>query len=335
MKTKVLFLWDAPTELQDYIRNGLRDTPDVSLLFPVDISGKSLCSLVNDVDITVGWRPSETILNHALKLSLHINPGAGVRHLIELFRGFPNVTLINGHGNSRFAAQHTVALLLALTNKLIEHHTWMADGNWRMGDNGAKSMPLQNKNIGLFGYGAINRKVHGLLKGFDLEFHILKRDWSSWQNISPPHDKRYSPKDLNSFLEKIDILIIAAPLTSETEQTIGPKELKLLGTKGLLVNVSRGSIIEEKPLFDSLKNGIIAGAAIDVWYEYHPEMDGKGKKYPYHYPFHELDNIILSPHRGASPYDDFKRWDEVIENIIRHNRGDKVFLNTVNLDREY
>jgi phosphoglycerate dehydrogenase-like enzyme len=60
-----------------------------------------------------------------------------------------------------------------------------------------------------------------------------------------------------------------------------------------------------------------------------------GKKYPFTFPFHELDNIILSPHRGASPIDDMERWNEIIKNIQRFASGRKDYLNIVNLDQGY
>ena len=84
-----------------------------------------------------------------------------------------------------------------------------------------------------------------------------------------------------------------------------------------------------------MKSKSIAGAAIDVWYDYRPEQDETGRKYPYDHPFHELDNVVLSPHRGASPMDDLHRWNEVIENISRYSRGRTDFLNQVDLERGY
>ena len=116
---------------------------------------------------------------------------------------------------------------------------------------------------------------------------------------------------------------------------LGRNELELLGSNGILVNVSRGEIIDEESLFYALKERVIQGASIDVWYNYSPEDDEEGKKYPFNFPFHSLDNIILSPHRGYSPFNDLLRWNEVIENITRMAQGRQDFLNVVNLEEEY
>ncbi|MHA1220792.1 MAG: NAD(P)-dependent oxidoreductase, partial [Candidatus Heimdallarchaeota archaeon] len=112
-------------------------------------------------------------------------------------------------------------------------------------------------------------------------------------------------------------------------------ELKLLGTNGLLVTVARGEVLDEESLYLALKTKAIAGAAIDVWYNYRPETDVQGRKFPFNYPFYELDNVILSPHRGASPMSDLRRWNEVIDNISRFSRGETKFLNIVDLEHEY
>ena len=116
---------------------------------------------------------------------------------------------------------------------------------------------------------------------------------------------------------------------------IKKKELELLGKNGLIINVARGDILDEECLYNSLKEGVIKGAAIDVWYDYSPKGDEEGKKYPFHFPFHMLDNVILSPHRGYSPFSDLLRWDEVIENITRMAQGQTEFINVINLEEEY
>ncbi|MDF1539794.1 MAG: NAD(P)-dependent oxidoreductase, partial [Candidatus Thorarchaeota archaeon] len=337
MPVNVLFIWDVREELRKYLEKGLADVADLNLIFPSPAEEEEYMKHIESANIIVGWRPSHELLDKAESLDLFINPGAGIQHHLDYFRELAKkreVVLANGHGNSYFTAQHVVALLLALTNKVIPHHNWMTDGKWRMGDKDAKSTPLRNRKVGLLGYGAINRKVHKFLSGFDVEFHILKRSWEGREEI-PKHTKKYTPEELHSFLEEIDVLVNAIPHTSETEGLIGSKELELLGRDGLLVNIGRGATFDQEALFNALASKSIAGAAIDVWYEYRPEENKDGRKYPYTKQFHELDNVVLSPHRGASPMDDLHRWDEVVENITRYSKGQRNFLNQVDLERGY
>ncbi|MFX0107459.1 MAG: NAD(P)-dependent oxidoreductase [Candidatus Hodarchaeota archaeon] len=333
----VLFIWEVREELRNYLSEGLRNCSNVKLLFLKDQSEANLIKEAPRVDIIVGWRPSKNLLDKAERVRLFINPGAGIHHHLERFRELRktrNITLVNGHGNSYFTAQHAVALLLALSNKVIPHHNWMAEGKWRRGDDYGRSIPIRFRNVGFLGYGAVNSKVHRFLSGFDVSFSILKREWSGDEEV-PTDTERFVPSQLHEFLEAVDTLFVAVPLTEETRGLIGRKELGLLGSNGLLVTIARGDVIDESALYSSLEEKTITGAAIDVWYNYHPEEDDEGRKFPYSYPFHTLDNVIMSPHRGASPMNDLKRWDEVIENIRRFSEGRTDFLNIVDLARGY
>jgi phosphoglycerate dehydrogenase-like enzyme len=339
-ESTVLFTWEVNDRLKKYLQAHLT-IPNLNLIFPEEISNENLLSLAPVADIIVGWRVDDAIKLNATRMKLYINPGAGIKHHIEFFRKLNDqrekkVVLINGHGNSYFTAQHAVALLLTVTNRVVNHHKWMNNGQWRKGDIDASSIPIRGRKIGLLGYGAVNSLVHRFLAGFDVEFHILKRDWSRERVSSYPTEiQKYHTNELMKFLEIIDILIIAVPETSQTIGLIDENALKRLSKNCILINLSRGSVVDEKSLFNCLREKRIEGAAIDVWYNYQPEADSKGRKYPYHYPFHELDNILLSPHRAASPFSDLKRWDEVIENILRFHQGKKEFLNVVSLENEY
>ena len=335
----ILFIWKVPDRLKQYLYIHLDKIPNLNLVFPEDLSKKNLEKLAIKADVIIGWRPWKNLLEHANKLKLYINPGTGIQHLISLFKDLKkeneNIILVNGHGNSKFVAQHIVGILIALMNKIIPHHNWMKEGKWRTSDEQGKSTSLWGKKVGLVGYGAINQKVHQILTGFQCSFSILRKSWKNSREISITPVEKYDPNQILDFMEKIDICIVAVPQTTETIDLIGKKELEMLGKQGYLVNVARGKVINEKDLFECLQKKIISGAAIDVWYNYHPKEDKDGNKYPYSYPFHTLDNIVLSPHRAASPFDDLKRWNEVIENLkkIAHNQTD--FLNIVDLKAEY
>ncbi|TFG22219.1 MAG: hypothetical protein EU533_04540 [Promethearchaeota archaeon] len=340
-RVNVLFINEISEAVREYLGSNLSDHANIKLIYPSDFSEQVILEIVPSADVLIGWRPSKILLEKATKLKVFINPGAGVKHLISLFQEVPKtreIILVNGHGNSYFVAQHAVALLLSLMNKIIPHHSWMKEGNWRTGDAEAASIPLRFRTVGLLGYGAINQKVLKMLSGFDINFSILKKSWEGFDGSLSSNIKMYTPSNLKTFCEEIDILIIAVPHTKLTENMITKEELQLLGKgdkKGLIVNVSRGEVIEEQALFQALKNKTIEGAAIDVWYKSNPSEDENGLKYPYNYPFHELDNIVLSPHRGYSPFSDLLRWDEVIDNLKRISKGEYKLINKVNLELEY
>jgi len=337
-KIVVCFSSKVSIEVQNHLKERLKTLSNVKLLFPEDTSDAYLKDIVSDVDVIIGWRPSKRLLESAKNLKVFINPGAGIKHLLELFieiNKTRKVTLINGHGNSYFVAQHTVALLLTLMNRTIPHHNWMKQGKWRTGDRDVASIPLRFREVGLLGYGAINKKVHQFLAGFDVKFHILRKNWNKQDELLPTEAKKYGFTELDNFLKEIDVLIIAVPHTSLTSKLITEGKLKLLGSKGLIINVARGDIIVQEDLYNALKNRTILGAAIDVWYNYHPKPDKKDLKYPHEFPFHTLDNIVLSPHRAYSPFSDLLRWDEVIENLSRMSQSRNDLINVINLKEEY
>jgi phosphoglycerate dehydrogenase-like enzyme len=335
MSTNVLCIWQPRQELLDYLLKGL-EGKDVKLVVPPDLEPEGLLRLAPDADIVLGWRPTPELLDAAARMKLFINPGAGVQHLVPMFRGLGRpVTLVNGHGNSYFTAQHTVALLLALMNKVIPHHNWMLEGRWRTGDDQAASVPLRDLTVGLLGYGHVNSKVHLFLVGYDVAFAVLHRQWPERAEPMPTPALRFSPDRLHDFLKVSDVVIASVPQTSESVGMLGRAELDLLGPNGFLVNVGRGAVVDEEALYEALRDRRIAGAAIDVWYDYRPEPDDEGRRRPHRCPFHELDNVVLSPHRAASPLNDLGRWDEVIDNITRFAAGRTDFLNIVDLAREY
>jgi phosphoglycerate dehydrogenase-like enzyme len=118
----------------------------------------------------------------------------------------------------------------------------------------------------------------------------------------------YSSSVLLDLLPVTDFLVIALPLTTATEGLIGQDELALLPPEAILVNIGRGAIIDQTTLYDSLKQRRIAGAGIDVWYNYPKDDDARAHTQPADHPFHELDNVVMSPHRaGGLNTDDTER----------------------------
>ncbi len=334
--TRVLFLWPPAEDLRRLFADRLADAPGVELVFPPDSEPATLLGLAPQAQVMIGWRPTPELLAAAARLELFINPGAGVQSIVGLLReSGRSITLVNDHGNAYATAQHAVALLLSLANKVIPHHNWMAAGEWRKGDADAASVTLRGKTVGLLGYGHVNRLVHRFLSGFDLQFAALRRDWSGRAGPLPTPVEKLGPADIDRLFEESDVVMVSVPETAQTTGLVDFGRLVLLGADGMLVNYARGAVVVEDALYRALKERIIAGAAIDTWYSYRPDPDPAGRKRPYHLPFHELDNIVLSPHRAASPIFGLERWDGVVENIRRFAAGRRDFDNIVDLERGY
>lgn len=336
-KVKVLFTFKVWDELKEYIENKLIAYPNINLIFPPDGEEETILSLAPQADVLFGWRPKIELLDKAANMKLYIQPGTGAEHLVKVFKEYRRrdvVVITNGHGHAYEVAQHSMAMIFALTNHIIGYHNQMVDGKWR--DRNAKSVGLINKKVGFLGYGPINQYMYKFLSPYGLNFSILKRTRDKELEINLSDVNFYTADQIENFISEIDILMIAAPRTKKTENMISYKELALLGKDGLIVNVGRGPIINEKDLYQALKDKTIAGAAIDVWYNYQPEeVDGKLFPYSSENPFHELNNIILSPHRAGSPFGDLSRWNENIQNLITIANGRNDFINVIDLEEEY
>jgi formate dehydrogenase len=191
---------------------------------------------------------------------------------------------------TRYVAEKAVALTLALLGNTINYHTLLKKGNWssRNSDKRLPWVSIQGLSVGLFGYGRIGDNIHKMLKGFDCEFYTIDRGKTYPEDI-------FLVKNLTNLVQVSDIIIIAAPLNRTTEEIFNQRLFSRMKSK-YLINVGRGNIIDEKSLYDALKNSTLKGYASDVWYNY---PKAKEKMLPSTYPIYEMDNVVLSNHSGG------------------------------------
>jgi len=157
---------------------------------------------------------------------------------------------------------------------------------------------LEGQTALVLGYGAIGQRVARVCQALDMRVLATRRhgDHAAIQDgIAEVHPA----SDLKQLLPGANALVIALPLTSETHGLIGAAELAMLPAGALLVNVGRGPIVDEAALYAALKSGTLGAAGLDVWYHYPPDEAPLATTFPSAYPLHELDNVVLSPHRGG------------------------------------
>ena len=136
---------------------------------------------------------------------------------------------------------------------------------------------------------------------------------------------------LRETLPQADALLIALPATAETEQLIGGEELKILKPSCILVNVGRGTTVDEEALFTALSEGRIRGAGLDVWYRY----PRHGANRPSSFPFERLENVVLSPHRGADVDENEALRARALNELLRAAAAGAPIPNTVDLSAGY
>ena len=331
-----VFAWMPKNELKTYFESKISN--EIKLTFVDNNDEKYFLEVVETAEILVGWKFTLDILKRAEKLKCIINPGAGVQHISKEIRAelkARKIIFCNSHSNAIATAQHAFALLLSLTNKIILHHNFLKNGNWRTGDKEGKSISLNGKIVGLLGFGKIGQQVFKMLSGVNCKFMVYKNSNKVEEEFKNKVEVYANEDDnLNTFLSKCDVLICTLPSTEKTKNIINSNNISFLRKNCLLINVGRGDVVEEQAIFTALKENKIAGAAIDVWYNYRPE-EIEGKKYPFNFDFHKLENIVLSPHRAASPLDDPLRYEDEIFNINECLKPNPQLKNVIDFERGY
>ena len=199
-------------------------------------------------------------------------------------RGIPVV--ITPGANNRSVAEHAVAMMFALSKNLYEAQTEMLRGNWKIRD-AKKAFELEGKTVGVIGLGAIGRETAKICQGCGMKLAgydpFLSRE--KIEALGADYYENY--EDL---LKVSDIVTIHVPLTEGTRNMIAKPQLEMMKNTALLINCSRGGIVNEQDLVEALKNGTIAGAGTDVYCSEPPATDD---------PLLNCPNLIVSPHSAA------------------------------------
>lgn len=179
---------------------------------------------------------------------------------------------------------------------------------------------LHGKTIGLIGYGHIATAVAVRARAFGMRVIVCTRSPGKAAGDSVA-DRIEGMAALPRLLAEADFTVVACPLTPETTGLIDAAALAAMPAHAVLVNVARGGVVDEQALYDALKHRRIGGAVIDVWYRY-PGGDAAGCL-PSALPFHELDNIVMTPHAsGLSEGLLDRRWRRIAANLDAVARGE-------------
>ncbi|MEE8355934.1 MAG: NAD(P)-dependent oxidoreductase [Anaerolineales bacterium] len=284
-----IHILDKPSqEARDLLMSNLDKS--ISISFGADLpKGEKVEGLV-------AGRPTQDHLEQLESLRFLIVPWAGIpSETISLLVNNPKIQLYNLHHNAAPAAELALALLLAAAKRVIRFDQELRRNDWSLRYQESETVLLEGKRALILGYGSIGQRIKKSLEGLGITVQVIKRSLKEG-------DSRlfiFPPSKLKDLLPETEILILALPLTDETRGMITETELSLLPKNAILINISRGKIVDQRALFTALKENKIFGAGLDVWYNYPKHSADRVETRPADYPFHELDNVVMSPHRGG------------------------------------
>lgn len=216
-----------------------------------------------------------------------------------------NITVCNAGGYSTDAvAQHTFALILDHYSKVSLYKSDVSDGKWITSPTFSmfphSIYELAGKTIAIIGYGCIGKAVAKIADAFNMNVIVSTR--------TTPKDCPYKVVSIDEAFSLADIVTLHCPLTAQTEKLVNKDRLSMMKSSSLLINTSRGPVVDEYALAEALKNNVIAGAALDVL-EREPMHNSS--------PLLGLDNCTITPHVAWAPLETRKRLISIVNSNIK------------------
>ena len=305
---------------------------DVDVIVFRDVYDKEkLFSYLQKADIVIGDYTMQIRITREMcqamhKVKLIMQPSTGYDHIDVDACTEKGIPLANiGGANTVSVAEYTVMAALALLRRLVEAHERTTRGEWAQREMMWKTFELNGKTWGVIGLGRIGREVATRVRAFNVK--LIYYDKIRFpREVEERYGAEYAP--LHELLRESDVVSIHVPLTPETKNLINERELKMMKPTAILINTSRGEVVNEEALARALDEGWISGAAVDVYSREPIEPE---------HPLLKLIklkkdvNLILTPHiAGATTESSVRIGEVVLENIVRVLKGEKP-INVVNM----
>jgi len=271
------------------------------------IKEDEMVELVRDMDgIIVGIDPiTKKVIDNARKLKVISKYGVGVDNIDLEAAKERNIVVTNTpNANSNAVAELTVGLIISVLRNIPLSDRRVREKKWDR----FIGYELYGKTLGVIGTGSIGKRVIKLLRGFDLNILCYDKfpdyEWAEKENV------KYV--DFNELLKRSDIITIHIPLTEETRHLISERELSLMKKTAIIINTSRGGIINEEDLYKFLKEEKIYGAGLDVLEDEPPKNS----------PLIELNNLVITSHIGAHTQESIENMAFIaVDNLISVLKG--------------
>jgi D-3-phosphoglycerate dehydrogenase / 2-oxoglutarate reductase len=294
---------------------------------PVDVkpglNEEELCAIIGDYDgliIRSGTTVTKKVIDSAKKLRVIGRAGVGVDNIDVPAATDRGILVMNTpSANIVSAAEHSCAMIMALCRRIPFAHESVHKGEWKRSK--FTGVELNGKVLGIIGVGRVGGEVAKRLKAFNMT--MVGYDPFLPKDVADSIGVKLTT--LEEVITTADIMTIHTPLLPDTRNMISLPQFKMMKPSAYLVNVARGGIVNEDDLYTALKEKIIAGAAFDVWCN-EPLSDDEKKLL-------ELDNLVTTPHLGASTVEAQERVAvEIAEYVVKY-LNDGTIANAINAPR--
>jgi phosphoglycerate dehydrogenase-like enzyme len=217
----------------------------------------------------------------------------------------------NGGANAISVAEHAMMLMLTVARRVIWQHASVAAGRWRGNGPSPRMYELYGKTLGIVGLGTIGKKVARLGRAFGMrvEYYDIAR---LSEDAEDALGVRF--RLLGELLGNADVVSLHVPLNEKTRHLIGEGELARMKPSAILINTSRGPVVDEAALCGALADGNLFGAGLDVFDPEPPQADN---------PLLRLDNVVLTAHFAGPTWDNHvARFRNAFDNVQRVARGE-------------
>jgi phosphoglycerate dehydrogenase-like enzyme len=315
---KALFLGNVAADTANGIRAELPPILRVEIL-PDPQQLMELPEAAADADILVSnhWR-AEYPAAPNVRLIQSVATGIELIDLSALPRG---VTVCNAFGHETAIAEYILMVMLVWSHRFREiEGDFRNHSSWRPSwvQSGAPHGEILGKTVGIVGLGRVGSEVARRAAAFGCRVIAANR---TVRQAEGGVERVYPLMELDGMLPQCDFVVLSTALGPETEGLIGLRRLALMKRSAFLINIARGSIVDEDAVYTALRDRSIGGAALDVWWCYPTAAEPERR--PSRHPFHELSNVIMTPH--CSGWTDgmiARRWAEVAGNINHFVRGE-------------